>query len=433
LNRNLNKYFGFLAMLMLASPACSQGDDAPINDSVLGIVDTSVIRKYKYINFGINRFQFPNRESKNFERFYQKFDSLANFDGKDIFVYHIGGSHIQADMYTNQFRKYVQEFGPGLKGSRGWVFPYTVCETNGPSNYKFKAIGEWKGVFNTITKDTSELGMMGIAAVTSDSVSNMMVYSTKADQRYYSNKVRVYHNTDVKTYEVYWEDAKNLKSSRVDVDGGFTEFLLKKPTDTVEVRFVKVLNEPNELRFYGMELLIDEPGFVYNTIGVNGAGFTKYERCQLFEKHLKQSKPDMFIISIGTNEANVDDFKPEDFEKKYSVMVEKVLAINPNVALLFTVPNDAYYLKKYANPNVPVMRESIFKLAKKYDAGVWDWFTVMGGFGSSQKWYKDEMMDKLRIHFSRAGYLIQGDLFYEAFLKYLDEYEFNRLVKATNK
>ena len=56
----------------------------------------------------------------------------------------------------------------------------------------------------------------------------------------------------------------------------------------------------------------------------------------------------------------------------------------------------------------------------------------MGGFGSSQKWYKDEMMDKLRIHFSREGYLIKGDLFYEAFLKYLDEYEFNRLVKITD-
>lgn len=419
-------------LLMLASPACSQGDDAPINDSVLGIVDTSVIRKYKYINFALNRFEFPNRESKNFERFYQKFDSLTNYEGKDIFVYHIGGSHIQADMYTNQFRKYVQEFGPGLKGSRGWVFPYTICETNGPSNYKFKALGEWKGVFNTLTKDTSELGMMGIAAVTSDSISTMTVFSTKVDQRYFSNKVRVYHNTSIKTYVVELEDAKNLKSSRVDEMGGYTEFLLRLPSDTISVRFVKILNEPNELRFYGMELLIDEPGFVYNTIGVNGAGFTKYERCQLFEKHLQQSKPDMFIISIGTNEANVDEFKPEDFEKKYSAMVEKVKAINPECAFLFTVPNDAF-MKKHVNANVPVLRESIYKLAKKYDAGVWDWFSVMGGFGSSQQWYKDEMMDKLRIHFSRAGYLIQGDLFYEAFLKYLDEYEFNRLVKATNR
>ncbi len=432
MNRNLNKYFSFIFLLMMATPACSQGDDGPMKDSIIGIVDSSVVRKYKYIHFSANRFDFPNKESKNFQRFYEKFDSLTNYDGKELFVYHIGGSHIQADMYTNQFRKYIQEFGPGLKGSRGWVFPYTVCETNGPTNYKFKAIGEWKGIFNTLTKDTSELGMMGIAAVTSDSISNMMVFSTKADQRYFSNKIRVYHNTNVKTYRVDWEDVNNLQSSRVDEAGGYTEFMLKQPVDTVSVRFVKVLNEANDLRFYGMELLIDEPGFVYNTIGVNGAGFTKYERCQLFDQHLKQSKPDMFIISIGTNEANVDEFKPEDFERKYSAMVDKVRAINPYCAFLFTVPNDAF-MKKRPNENVPVLRESIYRIAKKYDAGVWDWFSVMGGFGSSQKWYKDEMMDKLRIHFSRAGYLIQGDLFYEAFLKYLDEYEFSRLVKATNR
>jgi len=417
---------------MFATQACSQADDAPLNDSVLGVLDTAIVRKYNYIHFGLNRFAFPNKESKNFERFYTRFDSLVNYDGKDIFVYHIGGSHIQADMYTNQFRKHVQEFGPGLQGSRGWIFPYTAVETNGPSHYKVDAEGEWKGITNTNRKDTSELGLMGIAAVTTDSVSSMKFYFRKSDQRYFSNKIRVYHNTSVKTYKVEWMDAKNVASSRVDEKGGYTEFLLNKPTDTIPLRFIKVLNENNEFRFYGAELLINEPGFVYTTIGVNGAGFTAYDRCQLFTQHLAQSKPDMFIISIGTNEANVDEFNVEDFERKYSKMVDKVLALNPNVALLFTVPNDAYYMRKAPNKNVPVMRDAIFNLAKKYDAGVWDWFNIMGGFGSSQKWYKDEMMDKLRIHFSREGYLIKGDLFYEAFLKYLDEYEFNRLVKITD-
>lgn len=418
---------------MIASPACSQGDDAPLNDSVLGIVDTSIVRKYKFIRFGLNKFEFPNRESKNFERFYQKFDSLTNYDGKDINVYHIGGSHLQADIYTNQFRKYVQEFGPGLKGSRGWIFPYTLVGTNNPSHYKITSIGEWKGVFNTIRKDTSDLGLMGAAAVTSDSISNITVFFRKSEQRYFSNKVRVFHNTNVGTYKVEWEFPKAVLSSSINLEGGYTEIILKQPVDTIYLRFVKVLNENNDFRLYGIQLLINEPGFIYQTIGVNGAGFTSYDRCQLFEQQLKQTKPDMFIISIGTNEANVDEFKPEEFEKKYCAMVDKVKAINPNVALLFTVPNDAGYQKKYTNKNVPVMRESIFKLAKKYDAGVWDWFSIMGGFGSSQTWLKNQLMHKDRIHFTYDGYLLQGDLFYEAFLKYLDEYEFNRLVKATNR
>lgn len=431
---NLNKFlYCFVLLIMVSSNACSQGDDGPINDSVIGILDTSVVRKYKFMRFGHNRFVFPNKESKNFQRFYAKFDSLVNYNGKDVSVFHIGGSHIQADIYTNEFRKNIQDFGPGLKGSRGWIFPYSMVGTNNPSHYKVESIGEWKGVYNTQRKDSSELGVMGLAAVTLDSITSMKLYFRKSEQRYFSNKIRVYHNTSVTAYRVEWNNPKNLASSKVNVEGGYTEFLLKAPVDTVDLSFVKTSATTDEFRFYGLNLMIDEPGLIYQTIGVNGAGFNSYARCQLFEKQLAQQKPDMFIISIGTNEANTDDFKPEEFEKVYTEMVDKVKRANPGCALLFTVPNDAYYFKKYPNKNVPVLRDVIFKLAKKYDAGVWDFFAIMGGFNSSMDWYKNELMHKDRVHFTYNGYLIKGDLFYEAFLKYLDEYEFNRLSKITNK
>lgn len=428
----LNKYVLFWMLALTAFPACSQGDDGPINDSVIGFVDTAAIRKYKFLRFGLNRIVFPNRESRNFELFYSKFDSLANYNGKDVNVYHIGGSHIQADIYTNEFRKLIQDFGPGLKGSRGWIFPYSMVGTNNPSHYKCESIGEWKMVINTMRKDTTTLGLMGIAGITHDSISNIKIYFRKEEQRYFSNKVRVYHNIENKAYKVEWENPSQVASYRLDEKGGYTEFILKNPSDTASIRIVKIANDTGQFRFFGMQLLINEPGFIYNTIGINGAGFTSYDRCQLFSQQLSQSKPDMFIISIGTNEANTDDFRPDDFEAKYTKMVEKVLAVNPKAALLFTVPNDAYYYKKYPNKNVPVLRDVIFKLAKKYDAGVWDFFAVMGGFNSSMAWYKEQLMHKDRVHFTFEGYNLKGDLFFEAFLKYLDEYEFNRLVKSTN-
>jgi hypothetical protein len=34
----------------------------------------------------------------------------------------------------------------------------------------------------------------------------------------------------------------------------------------------------------------------------------------------------------------------------------------------------------------------------------------MGGYNSINKWYAKGMTDKRRIHFSRKGYLIQGNL-----------------------
>ena len=422
-----------MLLAITSLPACSQGDDAPINDSVIGIIDTAVVRKFPFIHFSYNKFVFPNRESRNFEKFYARFDSLTNYDGKDVVIYHIGGSHIQADIYTNQFRKHIQGFGPGLQGSRGWLFPYSLVGTNNPSHYKAESKAEWKGVYNTQRKDSSTLGLMGIAAYTYDSVADLKISFRKPEQKYFSTIVRVYHNTTIKSYKVEWYDPKKVLMSTLHAEKGYTEIKLKQPTDTIQLRFVRTIEDTNQFRLFGLNLNIDEPGLIYNTIGVNGAGFSSYARCQLFSQQMSTQKPDMLIVSIGTNEANVDEFNAAEFEKKYMDLLDKVKAINPNCAMLLTVPNDAYFFKKYPNRNVPVLRDVVFKVAKKYDAGIWDFYSIMGGFNSSQNWYKSELMHKDRIHFTYDGYIIKGDLFYEAFLKYLDEYEFNRLVKITNK
>jgi hypothetical protein len=48
----------------------------------------------------------------------------------------------------------------------------------------------------------------------------------------------------------------------------------------------------------------------------------------------------------------------------------------------------------------------------------------MGGYGSSQKWYKAKLMQRDRIHFTNEGYKIKGDLLYEAFLKWFAEFSY---------
>ena len=75
----------------------------------------------------------------------------------------------------------------------------------------------------------------------------------------------------------------------------------------------------------------------------------------------------------------------------------------------------------------------IVELAKQYKMGVWDFYGIMGDLGSSNNWYKDNLMHKDRIHFTPTGYYLKGDLFYEAFLKYLDEFEFKRLIRLTDE
>ncbi|HIE15346.1 MAG TPA: hypothetical protein EYP69_00300, partial [Bacteroidales bacterium] len=57
------------------------------------------------------------------------------------------------------------------------------------------------------------------------------------------------------------------------------------------------------------------------------------------------------------------------------------------------------------------------EVAKKYNLAVWNLYKIMGGFNSSQKWYLMNLMKRDRIHFTRKGYELKGDLFFSAFLK----------------
>ncbi|NJO91502.1 MAG: hypothetical protein HC831_22980 [Chloroflexia bacterium] len=70
----------------------------------------------------------------------------------------------------------------------------------------------------------------------------------------------------------------------------------------------------------------------------------------------------------------------------------------------------------------------IYEVAREKDCGVYDFYEVMGGFNSSSIWYKENLMVRDRIHFNREGYLLKGDLFFNAFIKAYDNH-----LKQLNK
>ncbi len=411
--------------------------DGPVEDSLMGIIDTSLVRQYPYIRWGLNRFQFPTESSPAFERFYEKFDSLVNYKDRQLVIYHIGGSHIQADAYTHRIRTHLQEFGPGLKGPKGLLFPYNMASTNNPWSYKVEYTGEWTGYRNVVRKDTLPLGLLGIAVSTPDSLSSIKIYARKNEPMVYSfNKIRVYHNREgQKTHDLTIKENIFIKSIETDSIIGYTDIFLNTLLDTLNLEIIRMVHDTSHFILYGIELWNDDPGIVYTTIGINGAAFPNYFKCTEWESQMSTHPPDMFVISIGTNDGNVtyDNFRPDIYKANFEAMMKRILNVNPNAAILLTVPNDAYYYRRYPNKNIEREKEVIFELATEYNMAVWDFYSMMGGLGSSQKWYRDNLMHKDRIHFTHTGYYLKGDMFYEAFLKFLDEMEYRRLIKLTGK
>lgn len=362
--------------------------------------------------------------SPTFNYFFSQLDSVYEGKKENLHIFHIGGSHIQADIYSNKLRTYFQNMNSVSQGQRGFVFPFQLAHTNNPSNYRIEANKEkWEGYRNSVLKDNVDWGLSGVTAAfrsCDDTISIKANYKTHTKKPYTFHKLRVFYNTWKDDYNLNILDSTLVTSDTINYQKMYREFRFARNVSALKmaINIKDTATIGPEFLMMGMEFMNDNPGIEYTSIGVNGATFGSYKRSTHFENQLGLYKPDLFIISIGTNDAYMPkaDFKPEEFRSNYEAFIQMIQRINPNCAILLTVPNDDYYQRKRANPNTAIQEQIILELAEKYKMACWDFYAVMGGLGSSNKWYKNKLMPKDRIHFTSLGYSIKGDLLLKALL-----------------
>ena len=68
------------------------------------------------------------------------------------------------------------------------------------------------------------------------------------------------------------------------------------------------------------------------------------------------------------------------------------------------------------NRNGLIVQEAFMEMAEDYGGVVWDQFDVMGGLKSMQNWQNAGLAQKDKIHFTREGYILIGDLLYNALI-----------------
>ncbi|RCL75607.1 MAG: hypothetical protein DBW72_02885 [Flavobacteriales bacterium] len=390
-------------------------------------IDTNAMNQFPFINFDQNYFQFPSGSNPNWDYLYKNLDSMILLKDRKLQFYHIGGSHIQADIYTHDFRSFIQSNWPGLSGERGLVFPFNLAKTNNPSNYRFSSSNTWSGYRSVIHRpEFLHYGITGAAISCTDSLIQLTFKHKKTRVSPPINALRIYHNSGLIPYEFnFGDDEILIQSVRRCADMGYTEIRFTDPIKTLDMQFIRTTKKSFRLDLYGFELLNDLPGISYNSIGINGAGLYTYLDNEYFLRDLKLSPPDYFAFSVGTNDGFVpfSEFKPEVYKENLRKMMDLVLQANPHCAILLTVPNDCYYKKRYPNKNTGRQRKVIVELAEEYGCGVWDFYGFMGGLGSSNTWRMEGLMRNDYVHFTKEGYHLKGELYIDAFLKYLNQVE----------
>ena len=375
------------------------------------------ITQYPFIDNSKNVLEFPGSK-EGFNSLFDKLDTLITYGKGKVNIIHIGGSHVQAGMLSGRIRENMFSLADGIKGERGFIFPYRMAHTNNPGNYKATFTGEWEGCRNAKKKLHCPWGLAGITATTYDTATQTKLYAVDDNHdSYWFNKVRIYHLATVESFLVRLDSSIMVDTMYTDSVVGLTTFELAQPYDTLRFETLKTDSLQEYFVLQGIRLENDDAGLTYSAIGVNGASVPAYLRCQYFQPQLETNVPDMVIFGIGINDSYVpvDHFHQDEYEQNYRDLMAMFRTVNPNVQFLFMTNNDSYYKRRYPNQNIFKVQKAMRKLAKEYNGAYWDLFEIMGGLNSIKLWERAGLAQKDKVHFTRKGYYLNADLLFVAF------------------
>lgn len=393
------------------------------------------VPNYDFANFERNRIVYPG-DSLAMERFFQKMDSVLFLGEGNVSIMHIGGSHVQAGIFTQQFRDDLLSISTDLIGGQNFVFPFTAGGTNNPSHYIVRSTGEWTYSRNAVRRETDKrMGLAGAAITTTDPTATVSImtrskYPTDLTPDFDFNKVTLIGFSETENVEPL------VRSKGMVIQGQYDEwkssytFELPDFTDSILILFDSV---PGEFTLTGVLLENGMSGISVHGVGVNGASVPSYLRCYDFERDLELIRPDLIIFGIGINDAAEDDFEKQYFMRNYDALIQVIKRVNPDCALLFVTNNDSYKRIKVkkktryeVNPNGRVVEDAFMQMGKRYNAAVWDQFDIMGGLTSMQDWEKAGLAKKDKVHFTNEGYMLLGDLLYNALItRYIEHIHLN--------
>lgn len=372
-----------------------------------------------------NFMRLPSNTSDQMRVFVEKMDSVVLFGQGRVNILHIGGSHVQADIYTNVFRQNIDSLNGELMPPRGLIFPYSVAHTNNPSNYRVRYGGEWTAARNALKQFVPTQGVCGILAYTTDTTAWFSIdLNPDSTIRWTTNHVHLIGSSTsgrikpqlITTNNVVIEPQKETTGYYFDLPEAQSLFTIRLTSDT------SCTLQPDTFIVNGIVADNDEPGIVYSSIGVNGASVPSYLGCDNFERDLSLLKPDLAIFAIGINDATASNFTDSLFVANYDMLLKRIRNVSPQCAFIFITNNDSFKRirrNRYSvNKNGVVAQHGFYTLAEKWNAPVWDLFEIMGGLSSMQKWQTAHLAQRDKVHFTREGYCVIGQMFFDAFMDY---------------
>jgi lysophospholipase L1-like esterase len=191
-------------------------------------------------------------------------------------------------------------------------------------------------------------------------------------------------------------DAKQARYEKIALPAGTTELRLKIASGRV--------------RLFGIALEA-ATGVVVDNLGVvNGTAkaFAQNE-AEHWKDQLAHRAPDLFVVMLGTNEAEWLKAKGagmEEHERLFTQLVTTARAANPDRACLVISPFDQLDYRTEGMPpraSIPAMVDAQRRGAIAAGCAFWDGYRWMGGKGSSRTWRRKKLVTNDFQHPTEAG------------------------------
>jgi lysophospholipase L1-like esterase len=361
--------------------------------------------------------------------FFEKLHQLKIDPKEKVNIIHIGDSHIQADYMTEVVRKNLQrDFG---NAGRGLVVPCRVAGTNEPSNFRSSSSGMWTSKRIIYPLQSLPIGVGGITVQTTQPGATLSIRMNDPLYDYTFSKIALFLLKDSGSFDFSIRDTTGHEVGYIDPNrdepfGNVSSIASLEEMNEVTVRCVKVNENQNHATLFGISLENGVPGILYHAIGVNGAKYSHYNQAAFFTKQTQALLPELFIISLGTNESIDYPYLDKTFFRQVDRLIESLKKYNPQAKFILITPPDAFRRKVRVNPGIQIIREQIIQYAVENGFAFWDMYKVTGGPGAALSWRKEGLLRPDGVHFTKEGYQYQGYLFYKAIIKGYSNYVLHR-------
>jgi lysophospholipase L1-like esterase len=204
-------------------------------------------------------------------------------------------------------------------------------------------------------------------------------------------------------------------------------------------REVSIRVEGAPVRLFCFEFEKDSPGVIYNSIGLNGtwAGvLATYTDGPHWAERLRAAKPDLIVLSYGTNESGYGSYVDSTYGKDYREILRRLKAALPDTPVLVMSPMDrGARVSGGVIGTIQTLPRLIYmqsQMAAEKNLAFFNTFEAMGGEGTMGKWYQAEprLVSADFIHPLPKGARIVGTLLYQAMYDGYNDWKLQYLRKT---